>query len=866
VTGKRKIAYGALGACVLAAGIGFSGIGYSESGDAVHVAGSGKTTGAAQEATSGEVRTLAAGMGDTNGVRTANTAEELQALAAMELAAENDSLMLYMNKATAEIAVKDKRDGYVWFSNPVGRDNDSVATPLYKSEMASQIAITYYNEKGQVQTTNSFDDSVKKNQFEMQKTDKGVKIVFKFGEAADPASGIPKAISKERFEERILNKITDEKLKKDVNFKFIFNEEKNIYTLRKLQPDILEKLQQTLESIGYTKEDAAQDNAAASGGEGAAVEAKPVFTIPVEYSLDGDQLVAKVPVAEIQDTKEFPLATISLMKYFGAAGTSKEGYIFVPDGSGALIRLNNKKLNAEPYNLPVYGTDETFDVKEKVQFNETTRLPVFGLKQNDHAFVGIIESGDAMANITADISGRFDSFNTVGGKFQMTAMDFYSLSSGTKTSSVPMFQKNTYKGDLQIRYAFLTGDKADYTGMAAEYRDYLVGKYSLKPLEASAAAPFVLEVEGAFRKQKSFLGIPYESIEPLTRYEEAVSLVELLKKRGVKNVDLRYVGWFNDGIRHSAPDDISLVGKLGGKGDFNDLIDYAKKNGIGLYPDVAFLQKYKGAKGGAYFLDRRRAEIDDYDPVMNVKDTTKFSHYVLSAAALPKMVDGFLNDYADFGVGGVSLRDLGDEVNSDFDADHPISRQDALATVVGEAAKLKEKAGKIMVNGGNAYALPYASSIVGAPTKSSRMNITDADIPFYQIALHGYYDVAGSPFNMDEYQNPRLSMLKALETGSNVYFEWYYNEPSSVKDTAYNDLYALHYEDWLEEAASVYKEAEAVLGKVRNQPIVGHRTLADQVVQTTFADGTKITVNYGNAPADVDGVRIEAQSYKVGGE
>jgi hypothetical protein len=156
--------------------------------------------------------------------------------------------------------------------------------------------------------------------------------------------------------------------------------------------------------------------------------------------------------------------------------------------------------------------------------------------------------------------------------------------------------------------------------------------------------------------------------------------------------------------------------------------------------------------------------------------------------------------------------------------------------------------------------------IVNAPTKSSRMNITDEDVPFYQIALHGYYDLAGAPFNMDEVQNPRRSMLKALEMGSNVYYQWYYSDSAEVKDTELNHLYALNYSDWFEEAVRLYNEANSVLKNVRHQIIVEHRKLAEGVAQTTYQNGTTIIVNYNNTAATVNGLKIDALSYRVGGE
>lgn len=800
-----------------------------------------------------------------DGEETTNTEQEVKALAGMKLTAENDEIELYINPETTEIAVKNKRDGYAWFSNPVGRENDAIASPLYKSEMSSQVVLSYYNDKGQINNLNSFDSSVTKKQFNVQNIDGGVKVVYQIGTINKSIDAIPQAISKERFEKLILGKLNDEKTRSDVTYKFKFNEDKQIYEVRQLQDYVAEKLAETLASIGYTKEDAKADNEANGVNEQTGPE-QPLFTIPVEYTLDGDHLSITVPTKDMTYPATYPLKSLQILKYFGAADGSKEGYMFVPDGSGALIRLNNNKLNAEPYNLPVYGEDGTFDIKEKVQNNQPTRLPVFGMKQNDHAFVGMIEDGEAMADITADINGRFVSYNNISGVFQIVAMDFYTLTSGTKTSSVPMFQTKTYQGDIKIRYAFMSGSSANYAGMAARYRDYLVSKYKLEKIAKTEHTPFVLELEGAFRKRTSFLGIPFDRTDSLTSYGEAVKLLKMLQDQGVSSLALRYVGWFNNGIRHSSPSDIALEGALGGKSGFRELIDYTKQNNIGFYPDVAFLEKYTSAKDSANFLDRRKAKIYDYDPVVYVKDTSLFSHYVMAPAKLSGAVDGFVSDYKKYGIAGLSLRDMADEVNSDFNIDRSVSRQDALKRIAQETGKLKKDIGSLMVNGGNAYSLPDAAMIVGAPTESSEMNITDEDVPFYQIALHAYFDISGSPFNLDDDRDPRNSMLKALETGSNVYYEWFYNEPSVVKDTPYNNLNALYYKDWFSEAVALYKEADSVLSKVHDQLIVSHHKLTDQVFQTTFENGISVVVNYNKTAVEVNGIRIDAQSYRLGGE
>ncbi|MGN7355848.1 DUF5696 domain-containing protein [Paenibacillus sp. SAF-054] len=866
---RQKQAAGILCALLLTAGIAGAGIGAFPGKEAdaskAESAPLADSPAAGKEQAQTSLNIIPASAPLPNLPATKNTPQELEAFGKMEKTAENDRLSLYVNKETAEIAVQEKGNGYIWFSNPPGRSDDEQASPLYQSEMSAQVLLTYYNEKGQINAFNSYDDSVAKKQFKMTPVDQGIRVEYHLGNMASSFANIPKVVGKERFEKEILDRIKDADQRDDVKFKFRFDEKKQVYEVRKLQDYIAEELSAVLEAAGYTAEDAAQDNKENGAGE-AEASAEAEFKIPLVYTLDGSNLVVSVPAKELAFNKAYPIASLQILKFFGAADTGKNGYIFVPDGSGALIHLNNKKLNAEPYSLPVYGNDGTFDVKERIQTNEVTRLPVFGLKQNDHALIGIIEDGEAGASIAADVSGRNDSYNTVSGKFQVTAMDYYTLSSGTKTSAVPMFQTGTYQGSLQLRYAFLSGASADYSGMAAAYRSYLAAKYEWKPLDGSSEAPFILELIGAFRKSKSILGIPYQSTEPLTTFAETEEMLGKLKDAGIGSINLRLVGWFNGGIRHSSPSDIDIPGVLGGKKGFMKLSDYAKKNGIGFYPDAAFLEKYKGKAGAATLLDRGKAEVYAYNPVTYAKDTSRFSHYILSPRQLPKQVDGFLKDYAKLGVSGLSLRDLGKEVNSDFDPAHPVNRQDSLTASAKELSRLRDAAGPLMIDGGNAYSLPYAGMIVNAPVRSSRLNITDEEIPFFQMALHGYVDLAGAPYNMDELQSPRHSMLQSLETGSSMYYQWFAADPSQVKDTEYNGLYALHYKDWFDEAVKLYRESSPVLSKVRSQVITAHSKLAPGVVRTTYQNGVSVTINYNHTAVAVDGLQLQPLSYHVGGE
>ena len=70
----------------------------------------------------------------------------------MELVCENDNLKLYTNTATAEVAVFDKRNGKITYSNPQDPDADSVANATHKNYLKSQLVIDYFN-SGRTQST-----------------------------------------------------------------------------------------------------------------------------------------------------------------------------------------------------------------------------------------------------------------------------------------------------------------------------------------------------------------------------------------------------------------------------------------------------------------------------------------------------------------------------------------------------------------------------------------------------------------------------------------------------------------------------------------------------------------------------------------
>ncbi|MBS4201961.1 hypothetical protein KHA93_20350 [Bacillus sp. FJAT-49732] len=791
----------------------------------------------------------------------------------MKLVTSTDKLELFFNEANAEFAVKEKKNGMTWFSNPADRENDTLAAAENKGLLNAQLAINYFNPNGQTTLVDSYKDSVSKEQFEFEKIENGIKITYNFGNASKGLEQLPKKISKERFESLILDKIEDEKVRKDFAKRYKYIKEENVYERRdaSFSKVILARAVKLLEEIGYTEEDLAEDKAE-HGEEEGEEQNFPFFTVPLIIQLEGNSLRVNIDGSELDFNPQYPINEIQVLPFFGAANNSTEGYIFVPDGSGALIDLNNGKFDYQPFKAPIYGKDKAVLERWNNLVSETIKLPVFGMKQGDHAFFGIIEKGDAVASIEADVSGRVNSYNSIFSTYTLKESGEITLSGRDRSNTVFLIQKGEFKEDITILYSFLDGDEANYAGMAGYYQNYLIDKYQLEPLIEDDNTPFYLEITGSIWKRKTVLGIPYKSLVPLTTFSEAEKIVSELVDANINNLKVRYTGWFNEGVNHKIPSSVHIDRKIGGKKGFKEFSEFLEKKNIDFYPDVAFSNVYRNTIGfsptrdASRFITRKVAEIYPMDLATFRQDQmnqNRTSHYLLSPKKLPSYIDGFTSDYEKLNINSLSLRDLGEQIHGDYREKNVINRQQAKEIAEEQISKLAKKFPDILAEGGNAVLFPYAKSILDAPLSSSGFNITDHSVPFYQMAIHGYIDYAGSPVNISDDQNVQKNILKALETGSNVYFSMFYKEPSIIKDSEFNHLYSAHYELWMEEAINMYNEVNEVLKDVRTKPITSHKELANGVYETTYGNDYSVIVNYNGQAAVIDGVTIEAESYKI---
>lgn len=640
------------------------------------------------------------------------------------------------------------------------------------------------------------------------------------------------------------------------------------------------ELARIFSDLGYTPADVTADHSQTSIDP-----PKPnpqIFKVPVEIKLDGPDLVVNVLTSEMEypvnvETQDGELATylptsIDVLPLFGAADRSAEGYIFVPDRSGGLMYLNNqKKINLPSYFGAVYGPDRsTAPQQENISPGPLVRMPVFGLKDGDRAWFAIIEDGQALANISAELAGKTDSFNKAYARFNLTprtTIVLYGVETSQDDRMVDAYAVEPYKGNITIRYQFLLGDQADYAGMANKYREYLVERLGLKEIDPNSPVPLMVELIGGFHDKEPVMGAPREVIRPMTTYSQAVEIAQDLKSQGVDSLRLRYLGWSRGGIEHYFPNKISLESALGKK---NELLNLFNLDDVEVYLDVNFMtvmrdtmfDSFRAGKHAARFLNRSAAKLFKFNQATFQQISTEYD-YILSPRYLSWVVDGFLKDLADYPGANVSLRNMGRVVYSDFQdrADRAVTRQRALVYIKEQFERFVSEDVDLLIAGGNDSSFPYAKQIVEAPTEGSLMLIIDESVPFYQMVLHGLVDFSGQPFNQGGVTREKL--LKTLETGEIPYFRWSYADSSAVKGSNFDYLLATTYSDTVDEALALFEEAKPVLEKVRGQAIVNHTKLLDGVYRTSYANGVEVIVNYNDTGIFAAGRYVPGHGYAV---
>jgi len=591
---------------------------------------------------------------------------------------------------------------------------------------------------------------------------------------------------------------------------------------------------------------------------------KEGFVIPLEFTLTEDALDVAILAGEIQETNDaYRLTSLSLLPYFGAAGSEEDGYLFVPDGSGALIEWNKTGGVLDDYSQYVYGREPATSKMQLDKLEETAYLPVFGLKKGETAFVGIITQGAGRAIVNASVSGKRCSYSNVYAQFIYRDSEMVKIEQ--KNQTVRVLEKTPAAAERYgVRYAFLSGEEANYTGMAHLYGSWLMRDFPSK--KADAAAPLYMELPGGVMAQQSVLGFPIERVVPLTSYRDVEAITARMRELGAEDLTVHYRYWNKGGTGAAIPTGIEPEGRLGGKEAFRSMLDALRQEDTALYLDFNFTDLVKNRWGYQRGSDsvtsvRQNLALQFSYGINTLKALTTESYTLLRLPKIQKAAAKTAAAAATYDFTGIAAVTLGNTLYSDFSG-KTVKRDTADREWAAVLASLKEAKGRQLLSAACGYALPYADVVTSTPIYTSGYPIQTAAVPFYQIALHEFVSMSTPSLNL--MSDSRDGILKALEAGIGIQFQFVYRETEQpLTDSGIAGLSGSLFQPLAEEAAASYLEVRDILLQVAGRRVVSHTLLTNDVRETVFDNGVRILVNYGDQDY-TDGTRtVAAGGYSV---
>ena len=785
---------------------------------------------------------------------------------------ENENYVLAFRSADASIAVVDKKTNIIRYSNPLNASEDDLAVGGKGDNLKSQVMVQYY-EKEILTTKNSFGDCIKFNTGSQKTLTYEVKddvlyVHYIIGDASFNVDIIPTVIPKERMEE-ILSKVSeDDKRELLKRYKPYFKseldkaayeqlvimfpclEKHDIYARDKIAAYKGEAFYKILTDVGYTQETAEKDYKKL--GMENPYSPSATFEVTLEYELTEDGFRATVDPEKIGYLDDFKPVKISILPYFGAADQKDSGYIFVPDGSGSLIYLNNNKYTVNTYEKRLFETDNTFTIEEIIAPARESVLPVFALSGKKSGFYATIDSGYEEAGVAAGVAGNTSRYNNVYAFFDLVTHGYISYGAGGNVKGNVLIMTDDFIScDLSVSYHFVDGGTT-YSQIAVKYRELLQKNGLLPTKSRSEVIDLNVKLIGSAYVRKRFLGIPYTKIVAMTDYKEAAKILDEL---GKLTTTVNYVNALPGGSLQSDLTGFKPLSVLGNKKSRTALEKKTESLTFSYYAQHATSIKNSHA---AKKLDRSNGRKYWYDLVGRFFQKAD-SFIILSPSKLSDYASKAIKKFDKYNIDSVNIMDLGYLLSSDFKKGDQIDRYSARKQEEKYlSAMSKEK--ELSVSYGSIYSFKYADKITEIPVTHTGYKIEDRAVPFYQIVISGLIPYSTESVNLAD--EGIVHFLKTVEVGGQLQYSWYYEKPENLIYTR-EDYYGMDYSSTIDDAKAYAKKYSSLYEKIAGKAIVDHEYIQKKLTKTVYENGITVYVNYSKKDVTVDGKTVAALDYTV---
>jgi hypothetical protein len=589
------------------------------------------------------------------------------------------------------------------------------------------------------------------------------------------------------------------------------------------------------------------------------------------------------------------IAAITLNPYMGASGgllqyfdpvtrsydknnivkkNAPTGYVLVPDGPGGLIRFQDNEATLKSYVGDVYGTDPStgYNLYEYDRFPvKQPTLPIFGIVHGDDtqsAFAAYASSGEEYMQIIVTPEENTTNYTIAYPRFVYNVEYFRQYNRNGDGYYTTMKERFHY--DIAMNYDFLSGDgskvgsanqghPASYVGIALQYRDYLLKNHLITPRTMDAEEiPLRLDFIMSDSK-KSVLG--FEDVI-VTTANDVSKIIKDVKSNGINNINSGLYGWQSGGVTLGRPYATDWNKNIGTYNDFKHLINDMKSENV----DISFAQDYVNINNIQVDLDKdstthvnnwypRVWGFNSYAPIQEFYYTkpTRSSEWAIRQT----------NVFKKMGATSTTIDGISSRLVSDYNKNRKVTLTESKQIMADTYKTISENNLNINSTKPNLYLLSQVSRNLQMDMFTSQHIIETDTVPFVQLVLSGTMELYASYSNFSFYTTS--DALRMIDY--NVYPSFILSEKPSylLSKTNSQEFYSTEYIQYKPNIISIYNKVNSALKNVINQRWVGRKVLKNGLVENTYENGTKIIINYTESNEMYNGQVVNSLDYLVVG-
>ena len=445
----------------------------------------------------------------------------------------------------------------------------------------------------------------------------------------------------------------------------------------------------------------------------------------------------------------------------------------------------------------------------------------------------------------------------------------------------PRFELNGQPAydDLAVDFHLLSGDQADYSGMARTYRKYQLDRKACAPLKdrmknrpelAYAARSIELRIRNGWKPMPSPVPQQTRQNEPPMKvavtFDRVADIVDELKRQGVGRVEICLVGWNQKGHNGRFPELFPVEEQLGGEAKLRKLIKKAQATGFQIVCHTNSHDAYMIA-------DTWDAEYVAKKPGGSLSPYTVYGggevYTVCPQRAFERFAQKEPRAIADLGFRGLHYNDVLTVVPPAecYDLRHPLNRNQSASWVGKIMGEAQTVLGGSASEGGHDFCcgqLDYALYASIVPPKPHPM--VDRMVPFWQLVYHGI--ILSNPFppTCNYTIKDDATRLMLVEFGGRPFFYFY----SNYRDNgdAWMGKQDLTCENNQALVASVAKIKEGhdefdSLSHLQTEFMDHHDAIAKDVFRVRYSDGSEIVANYSDKEFSYRDKPVKSMGYAL---